>query len=85
MSDEPPKKPLNLALAPRLRKFLEAFIKLNGRKSAVSVVEEALREFFEKRGIKVDADPEELLREILKDESSKPPTQNRKRGKHSEK
>lgn len=66
------KAALNANLAPRLRDYLDAFVKMNERKSAVSVIEEALREFFEKRGINTDTPPEEMLRQIIAEHSGKP-------------
>ena len=59
------RKPLNLSPAPRLRAFLEAFVELNDRASVTAVVEEALREYFLKRGHDVDASPEQVLRKLL--------------------
>lgn len=64
----PKKKPWNLTFHPRLRAFVDEFVRLNGRTSAVAVIEEALREFFDKRGIKTEVSPEELLKAVAKQE-----------------
>jgi hypothetical protein len=66
------RKPLNLSPAPRLRAFLEAFVEANDRASVTAVVEEALREYFGKRGHDVDAPPEEVLRKILAKKKGNP-------------
>lgn len=71
------KKPLNLNLTPRLRRYVEEFVRINERKSAVAVIEEALREFFKARNIDVDAPADEILRSIVEDDRKS------KRGKHA--
>lgn len=65
------KAALNANLAPRLRDYLDAFVRMNDRKSAVSVIEEALREFFAKRGINTDTPAEDMLRQIIAEHAAK--------------
>lgn len=65
------KRPWNLSPHPRLKAFVDEFVRLNGRTSATAVIEEALREFFEKRGINTEVPPEELLRAVAEQEDKK--------------
>lgn len=68
MAKPPVKKskkiPLNLNLAPTLRAYVDKFVEMNDRKSAVAVVEEAIREFFKNRGIDTDVPPAQLLKAL---------------------
>jgi hypothetical protein len=64
-------KAWNITPSSKLRAFVAEFVRLNDRPSATAVVEEALREYFEKRGIKTDVEPAELLRAILERENDR--------------